>query len=106
MGGKQSKQIVCSLSCCVKRLTHWVKLEEYCKSQRSLSQSQDVRYIKQLFACYDKKKKGYLDERQALQFIDDVLSVSGIKIEIHKNTPDGSDPGTFHCASHFPYQHT
>lgn len=92
-----------------------MQMEDYFKTQGSLSASQDVRYVKKLFGCYDKKNKGMykialliakgvLEEKMALQFINDVLSVSGIKNDIQKNAPSGVNPG-FGTQFSFSLQH-
>jgi len=67
-------------------------IKNYCTQK--LSKSQDIRFLKRVFKCYDKKNKGYLNEKQARSFIDDILNISGIKLRIiDKATESGQDPG-------------
>jgi len=57
-------------------------IKEYVSNSRSLTKSQDQRYVEKLFKLYDKKAKGYLVKDEALKFIDDTLAVSGLKTKI------------------------
>jgi len=57
-------------------------IKDYVANSRSLTKSQDQRYVEKLFKHYDKKGKGYLNKDEAQRFIDDALAVSGLKTKI------------------------
>ena len=53
--------------------------------------------MKRFFSAYDKGNKGYLDRTEAINYIQDLLKISGYNLEIEKEAKKNqTDPKNYH----------